>query len=534
MAQRTVNTAYGKLRGALEDEVVSYLGIPYARAPLAELRFCLPRPPKAWSGIRTSGEFGPIAPQPGFGLGSYVPGDPTTQDEDCLTLNIWAPQHQVAPCPVMVFFHGGSYLTGSGSGVMYRGAALARRGVAVVTFNYRLGALGFLAHPQLFEDEPSEGLGNWGLFDQLAALGWIRDNIAAFGGDAGRITCFGESAGAMSIADLLGSPLAEGLFHRAILQSGSVLVDSAGTAASTAERFRDALGLAKLSRRSLVGVPLQELLAAQVEASSFQSGDLMPFKPVIDGRLLPEHPARSIAKGASRAIDVMVGTNRDEFKFFSFAAPQLQEIDEEMLQEVVGGYVSRHLFSGIPPTAEEIISCYREQRCQRQEPSRPRDLLDAIATDVIFRLPSLRLAESRQAGPGRTYCYLFEWASPFAGGALGACHGLELPFVFNTLDNPVIAAFAGGSSDALTLADNMQRAWAGFASGGDPSHEQLGRWEEYGGGRRSTMVLGPLSQLQDAPLEIERRFWEDRLPRYGEEFTAGDGARPTVAPRAGA
>ncbi len=536
MGDPIVTTRQGRVRGCEDDGVWAFRGVPYAQAPVGPLRFRPPAPAPAHRGVLDATAFGPIAPQTQSGLGAYFPGDPVAQDEDCLVANVWTPALAPARLPVMVYVHGGAYLNGSGSGALYRGAALARRGVVVVTFNYRLGVLGFLAHPALF-DGASGGFGNWGLLDQVALLAWVRENVAAFGGDPSNVTIFGESAGAMSIAELLAAAPAQGLCRRAVLESGAPSTAYPDAAAPVAERIAVALGLRSLERDRLAGVPVAELLAVQeAVVAQIDDGFGMPLRPVVDGGLIAEHPARAIARGAARGVDLLVGTNRDEFKFFSFSASGLGDLDEARVAEIVGRYLSQ---AGLGPSRLDpaaVVAHYRSARLARGEPAGPRELLDAIAGDWIFRIPQLRLADAHRAHGGRVYAYLFTWESPFANGALGSCHALELPFVFGTLDNPLVGFFAGAGDDARALAETIQRAWVGFARTGEPATSPGMFWPAYEPGRRATMLLGRETQVADAPYEPERSFWEAPLGRYGVDGPI-EGARPLgvalMAPGAG-
>lgn len=492
-----------------------FRGVRFAQPPVGELRLRPPVAPEPGDDLVDATEFGPMASQPAVGPGSYVPGDPTAQGEDCLSLNVWSPGCDGARRPVMVFVHGGAFLTGSGSSVMYRGELLARRGVVVVTFNYRLGVLGFLAHP-LLTDATSGGFANWGLMDQIAALWWVREHIAGFGGDPGNVTLFGESAGAMSIADLLGTPAARGLFRRAILESGACVALPPRPAARMAERLAAVLGVTEPSRAELVRVPVADIVAAQREVSdAVDQGMGVPFPPVVDGALLARHPADEIAAGEARDVDLLVGTNRDEFKFFAFAGADVTSLGEAGVEELVDRYLAGAGLGSAVPKASEVLGCYRAARSERGERTDPFELLCAVAGDWIFRVPALRLAEAHAAHSPATYAYLFDWESPFANGALGACHGLELPFVFGTVRNPVVALFSGGDEGALALSDAMQAAWVAFASCGDPSTSEVGTWPRYEAARRATMVLGPHLRVVDAPYEPERGFWDERLGRYG-------------------
>ena len=509
-----VSTRYGRVRGVEDGGVWRFSGIPYAAAPVPGGRFLPPAEPESWTGVRDGSAFGPIAPQAQAGPGSYVPGDPTEQAEECRSLNIWTSACDGGRRPVMVFLHGGAFLSGGGSGVMYRGGVLARRGVVVVTLNYRLGALGFLAHPGL-ADPGRVGFGNWGLADQLAALGFVRAHAEVFGGDPANVTVFGESAGAISVCDLIGMPAAKGLFRRAIVESGVAFAAPPAVAGRIAERLADSLGLKEVSREAFEAVPLAELIVAQQQVSAGVDAGLgMPFAPVVDGGLLPRHPADLIAGGASAGVELLAGTNRDEFKFFSFVAPQIAELDLAGLESLVGRYL-RNAGLRRPIDASSVVERYGSARRARGEPAAPLDLLDAIAGDWIFRIPLLRLLDAHRSHTPATYAYRFDWESPFAAGALGACHALELPFVFGSVREPLIGIFAGAGEDALALSERMQASWIAFATRGDPSPAGDGTWPRYEAPHRATMVFDRQDRVLRAPQEEERCFWEEHLGRYG-------------------
>ena len=513
MAQVTVGTRQGRVRGEELDGVVRFAGIPYAAAPdPARGRFTWPVAPPSWSGVRDATAFGPVAPQPKAAPG-YLPGEAAVQDEECRTLNVWAPTAPGERRPVVVFVHGGAFLAGAGSSRLYDGAALARRGVVVVTFNYRLGALGFLAHEAL--RLPGGPCGNWGLADQLAALGWVADHAAVFGGDPARVTVAGESAGAMSVCDLLGAPAARGRFRRAVVESGFALARSLPTARAVAEGLARSLGVAP-EREALGQVPLEELLEAQqAVVSAVDEGLGMPFAPVVDGHLLARHPADVLAAGEGAGpVEVLAGTNRDEFRFFTFLSSLARGADEVRLTSLVGGYLgTAGLGEKVAPG--EVVEAYRAARAARGEPVAPGALLEAFGTDFVFRIPLLRLLEAHGHAGGRTFAYRFDWPSPFAGGALGACHGIELPFVFATHRDPLVGVFSGTGPEVTGLSGAVQDAWAAFAATGDPSTGRLGPWPAYEPGRRATMLLGPDPVVVDDPDAAERVFWEGRLGRYG-------------------
>src|SRR3954471_190219 len=264
MADLIVDTTAGRLQGVEEDGLAVFKGIPFAAPPVGPLRWRPPQPVQRWDGVRPATEYGPWAPQPPPGQGGGIGGEDAGQDEDCLTLNVWTPAAgDDGKRPVMVWIHGGGFTTGSGAGVLYRGGHLAARGdVVVVSINYRLGALGFAAHPAL--KDPETGIcGNWGMLDQVAALRWVQENIGGFGGDPGNVTIFGESAGGMSVSTLLGMPMAKGLFAKAIAQSGGPVGVLFDAGSQVAEQLAEALGRSAAEVAELRDVPVDALVGAQ-------------------------------------------------------------------------------------------------------------------------------------------------------------------------------------------------------------------------------------------------------------------------------
>ena len=506
--QGVVTVTQGRLRGIWRGDQWSFSGIPYGRAPVGALRWRPPLEAESWSEIRDASTFGPIAPQSASVPGITSPSDPSSSEphsEDCLSLNVWTPALPDAPTvqpgqgrPVMVFIHGGGFTSGSGSVFLYRGGALVRNGDAVVvTINYRLGALGFLGHRNLAD--PDGLVGNWGLQDQLAALRWVHHNIAAFGGDPSRVTIFGESAGAFSVATLLGLPAAKGLFRRAIVQSGGVHVHSVEEAERSADRLAAVLGVASCTREALEGIPSAELVAAAEEMGKRRPDPGMiplPFLPVVDGVLLPDHPLAAVANGAADDIDLLIGTNRDELTLFGLGNPALMALDADG--------VTRWVENAVPDMdAVEVMDAYRSARDGRNESIEPNALWVAIGTDVVFRWPSLQLAAAHGARGARSFVYLFDWESPAFGGILGSCHALELPFVFGAVHLPVVQVFSGAGPAVETLSTQMQRAWLAFASTGDPGHDGIGVWRPWTPVARATMIFGAHTRLESAPSNEE-------------------------------
>ena len=503
-----VETPHGRVRGLEQDGIRIFRGIPYAAPPVGPLRFAAPRPPEPWAGVRDATAFGPSAPQASMRL--PLPGmDVGPMDEDCLYLNVYTPGTS-GKRPVMVWIHGGGFVIGSGSQPIYDGTALARRGdVVVVTLNYRLGPLGFLDLEELCP-ELEGAVANAGLRDQIAALEWVRDAIEAFGGDPDCVTVFGESAGGMSVASLLAMPAAGGLFRRAIPQSGAGHnVHTRESARLVAEHLLGRLGLSpREAAVALREIPPDKLVEGQ-QQTILDLGSrvgLLPFQPVVDGDSLPQRPVDAVAAGVAEGVDLLTGTNRDEWKLFALLDPGLATLDEPGLVARVGTQI------GSTERARELVRVYREAR-EGHRPTDPRELFFAIETDRVFRIPAIRLAEAQSHRHPGTFMYLFTWESPAMGGALGSCHALEVPFVFGAVGAPGADLFVGTGPEAHALEARMMDAWTSFARSGDPSHPELpgGRWPAYDEARRPTMILGPECAVELDPGERERRAFEGIL-----------------------
>jgi para-nitrobenzyl esterase len=503
-----VETGCGKLEGREEGGLQVFRGIPYAEPPVGARRFGAPEPVSPWAGVRKALEFGASAPQqtmilplPGMSVGAM--------DEDCLSLNVYTPAADAERRPVMVWIHGGGFAIGSGSQPIYDGAPLARRGdVVVVTINYRLGPLGFLYLKDLCPDLDG-AVGNAGIRDQVAALEWVRDDIAAFGGDPENVTIFGESAGGMSVGTLLGMPSARGLFARAIPQSGAAHnVHSRETATNVAAHFLEELGLSPSDAPGkLREVPPDKLLDSH-QQTILKLGAIvggLPFQPLVDEESLPEPPLAAIRAGCAADVALLIGTTRDEWKLFGILDGRIRKLDEARLV--------RRLSRQLPGTdVEALVETYRSTREGRAS-SEPYELFCAIETDRIFRIPAIRLAEAQPAHQPATFFYQFTWESPSLGGALGACHAIDLPFVFGVLDKEGAELFAGGGPEAHRLSERAMDAWIGFARSGNPGHAGLpgGRWEVYDSDRRATMILGRECGIELAPGDRERRAWDGLL-----------------------
>lgn len=498
-----VDTAAGRVKGAEEEGLQVFRGLPYAKSPRGELRFCAPLALEPWAGVRDASGFGPSAPQNSMLL--PLPGmDVGETDEDCLHLNVWTPRADDGGRPVLFWIHGGAFVIGSGSQSVYDGAALARRGDAVVvTINYRLGPLGFLYLKDLCPDLPG-ATGNAGIRDQIAALEWVHDNIAGFGGDPDNVTIFGESAGGMSVGTLLGVPAARGLFRRAIAQSGaSHNFHTRESATQAAETFLETLGVSPGDAAGqLPQIPASKLLDIQRQiffrlSSTF---GLLPFQPLVDDDVLPAPALDAIRAGNAEGVDVLVGSTCDEWKLFGMFDPDARTADAETIVEKLGGRIP-----GVDVAA--LLATYARAR-EGRLPTDPASLFFAIETDRIFRLPAIRLAEAQRTHGEKLYMYRMDWCSPALEGRLGACHAIELPFVFGTYAMPGAELFVGKGAEVRALADQMMDAWLGFARSGDPGHSGLPNWPRYELDGRETMTFGAESSLLSDPDSAERLVWE--------------------------
>ncbi len=503
MMEVDVETTFGPVGGTREQDVCVFRGIPYARPPVEALRFRPPEPPGTWTEPRDAKRFGSPAPQNRDALDAYWGGRLAPGDEDCLTLNVWTPAPDGRRRPVMVWIHGGAFLTGSGKRAWYDGRSLVRRGdIVLVTINYRLGVLGFLDLSEV-DGEANESSANHGLIDQIAALRWVRDNIERFGGDPQNVTVFGESAGGISISCLLAMPKARGLFHRAIVMSGGPnLVRSRATSRAVARAFLRAAGLRTLDEAKRL--PVKALLKAQARLLKRNDlgGDAV-FGPVVDGRLLPEPPLHAIRSGSGRDVVLLVGTTRDEARLWSLYFPIIGWARPRALERIL-----KH---AVGDRWREVVHAYARSR----PGERAGHLTLAINGDLLFRMPAVRLAEAQAAHrPSDTRMYLFAWSSQIRGGRLGSPHAVELPFVYGNMKAPGAEWYTGRGGDRQTVSNLMQDAWIAFARSGDPNHPGLPGWLAYRPESRATLVFDVTPSAIVDPQSEERTVW-DSVPFDG-------------------
>ena len=488
----------GTIRGMEEQGLARFLGVPYAAPPFGERRMRPPAPVAPWAGPRDATAYGATVPK-----GDYPPQyqrlftEPVIAGEDCLNLNVWTPADAVGhgSLPVLVFIHGGAFVNGSGAVSAYDGSAFARDGVVCVTINYRLGAEGFLFTGGADDAQNA----NTGLKDQIAALRWVHDNIGAFGGDPSRVTVAGESAGAMSVTALMAMPAAVGLFAQAITQSGAAAHTlPPETAVITATTLAGMLGveptraaIAAADSRTLVQAVAELVQDAQNTPDPARWGALalriLPFAPVVDGDSLPRHPLEAAAGGASRDVRLLLGSNRQEGRLFLVAPGLIDSIDEGTLAQGVAAY-------GLPPHGVDV---YR-----RNHPgASPGDLLAQIITDWYFAVPAIRLAEAHAKGGGTSWSYLFDHPRPEQNHRLGAAHAVELPYVFDTIDDPATANLIG-DDPSRAVAASTHAVWVRFITHGDPG------WPRFTTESRTTGVLAESVTVVDDPHSDERALWD--------------------------
>jgi para-nitrobenzyl esterase len=463
----------GRIRGELiradGKDVVAFLGVPFAAPPLGPLRWRPPQPVSPWTGVREARRFAPACPQAkGVSYGARF----DDQSEDCLYLNIWTGAADTGTTrPVMVWIHGGGNIIGGAGTAIYDGRHFAAAGVVLVSVQYRLGFLGYLAHPALTAEalarDGRAASGNYGLLDQIAALEWVRDNIASFGGDRNCVTVFGESAGAADITHLMASPLSRGLFHRAIAESGyfgeSVprLSEAVGAVRSAHDAGLDVArrlgveGQDGAALRSLRALTLQKVQSIPMTIGRLGSGtgDAVRFGPIMDGYVLPRDPGDVWAEGLMQRVPFVAGSNLDDGSVFT----------RGLTIEGLPAYrlTMRLLFGAEVTRALEEFPASSEKDVPRA--------IQRVATIVAFRAPARRLVRAAERAGGQAWLYLFS-RNPLGSSApgVGVVHGLEVPYVFGTLaDAGVVGALTGNIDRALS--DEMLRRWVAFAATGNPN-----------------------------------------------------------------
>ncbi len=488
-AQPVIETTSGKVRGLAVNGIHTFKGVPYGASTAGRNRFLPPQKPESWSGVREAFEYGPSAPQvpPGRPLpitAGYAYPVKLPMNEDCLVLNVFTPSAERRKRPVMVWIHGGAFTYGAGGNSVYDGTNLARHhDVVAVSLNHRLNLFGFFQLEEVAGTDYAES-GNASQLDLVAALRWVHDNIAAFGGDPANVTVFGESGGGGKVSVLLAMPAAKGLFHKAIVESGSFLrMTPREDAAKNTERVLADLGLKGNPIDQLQKLPIETLIAASVKRG-------VRWGPVVDGHVLPRHPFDPDAPEISADVPMLIGSNQTETTFFNGADEKLFSLDEAGLRQSL-----QPMLRG---KTDEIIATYRKNRPHAS----PSDLYFLITSDQRIRLGAITQAERKSAlGKAPAYMYFFTWKAPIDGAKWRTPHTLELPFVFETYDK---ATITGTGPERKVLGDRVSGAWAAFARNGSPNFKGLPHWPPYKIDQRATMILDDECTVVNDPNHDER------------------------------
>ena len=496
-----VTTAEGQLQGVPSRGVLSFLGIHYGADTGGANRFLPPAPPPSWGGVRVADRMGDRCPQPPVNMppemASVLSFSDLPTSEDCLVLNVWTPAvADNAKRPVMVWLHGGGFFLGSGGDKYYEGSNLARgQDVVVVTLNHRLNVFGYLQlGPEAGPEYADSNLA--GMLDIVAALKWVKANIAQFGGDPDNVTIFGQSGGGSKVSTLLAMPAAQGLFAKAIIESGAaVKVGTVEAATATRDKLYTQLGLQIGDVAGLRALPTDTLMRAGARAG------LLAYMPAVDGETLPANPFDPVGSPLSANVPIMVGSTKDEATNVVLSDPTWQTMTEEDLVTRVGGMVG-------PQEAANTIALYRAQAPN----DRPMHLYTSIMTDMMFTSSSITLAErkyAQRAAP--VYMYKIDWNSPVLGGKLRSPHAVELPFIFDNVD--VSAGLVGAGPDQDAMARLMSATFAAFARTGNPSIPGAPAWPAYTPQTRETFIYDVHPTVVSDPDSQLRSYWAERAAR---------------------
>ena len=497
-----VETQYGKIRGINHQGIKVFKGVRYGASTAGKNRFMPPRPPESWAGVTDAFDYGEISPQtPADRRGDYTnlimwDAQPGGIGEDCLRLNVWTKSvNDNAKRAVYVIFHGGGFATGSGNAMGFDGHEAARQDdVVVVSVTHRLAAFGYLHLADLGAPEEFKYAGVTGVMDMIAALEWVRDNISLFGGDPGRVMIFGQSGGGAKTSTLLASPAANGLFHRAAVQSGSALkLAEPQAAGKNAEMLLDVLGLNKQNIADIQKLPFTTILAAQ--ATFGPRG--VNFSPVIGNDVLPHHPFHPEAPPESRDIPVIISTTLDDAAI-ALANFDLTENDlKEKLQKDFG------------QNADRVYTLYRDTY-----PDVTPYLIQArIATDRGFRNSAIKQAELKAAqGGAPAYYYIWEWPVPTYNGKFGAVHGVDVGAAIHLYREPMTGC---GHREGMLMVDRLSAVWASFAKTGNPNSEITPKWPAFNLETRPTMVF-------DLDIRVENDYRREFRLLWNELGTTGN------------
>ena len=497
-ATPVVQTDKGTVQGVKQDGVDAFLGIRYAAPPLGERRFKRPEPAAAWSGIADATGLGAPCMQLYSASGPNESAltrqiqtifptstEAKNDNEDCLFLNVWTPDAAKGKRPVMVWFHGGGYAYGSGNWPAYNGRNLADKGdVVVVTVNHRLNAFGYLNLAQKFGAEYAES-GNVGNLDLVRSLEWVRDNIAAFGGDPGNVTIMGESGGGSKVSHLMAMPSADGLFHKAIVQSGpGVVSGKPDEAAAYAEAILREAGVATVEQ--LHQVRADQLVDAVRKATpaGSETGRGPQFQPIADGTIVPRDPFMAGAPQQSRNIPLMIGYNKTEMTMFLASQPWFGRIDEAQMLAMAG-------MSG--PGGTATVEAYRKMYPDYS----PTHIASMTLGTRFVRGTYLMADQQSRTAQAPVFVYRLTWETPVGGGMLRSPHTLDIPLMFNNAKES--AALVGQGKDAETMAAMMSDAWLSFARTGTPASDLMPRWTPYTPDKRMVMELDLKPRVVDDP-----------------------------------
>jgi para-nitrobenzyl esterase len=489
-------TTYGKIRGAMQDKVHAFKGVPYGASTVGAGRFLPPAKPRPWTDVRDALELGPASPQVPSNLipesMAQQPKGDGNGNEDCLHLNVWTPALS-GKRPVMVWFHGGGYSAGSANWNMYNGGNLsAKQDVVVVTVNHRLNVFGYLYLAELGGDRFAQA-SNVGMLDCIAALEWVRDNIAGLGGDPGNVTIFGQSGGGGKVSTLMAMPAAKGLFHRAIAMSGSAVKgEPRDRATKGAEMFLAKLGLKSNQVDELQKLPQAQLLQAMREVRGLQ------LNPVVDGRTLPGGPFDPTAPEITANVPLMIGSTETEVTWNNSVV--FDPLDDAQLRDRM--MTSQHIDGA---AADRLIAVYKKGRPNASN----LDLFFIMSTDLSnFRTGTDTEADRKAAlGKAPVYKYYFQWYSPVREGKLRSYHTLDIPFVFENVD--IAESMVGTGQERYPLADKMSGAWAAFARNGNPNHKGIPAWRPFNEAQRATMIFNNECRAMNDPYHDERLVRKD-------------------------
>jgi para-nitrobenzyl esterase len=487
-----VETATGKLRGRTQGKSHSFKGIPYGAPTDLSGRFLPPAKPQPWSGLRDAFEFGPASPQiPSNLIPEAMALQPKTDasgTEDCLHLNVWTPGTGRGKRPVMVWLHGGGFSAGSSNWPLYDGANLAaKQDVVVVTVTHRLNVFGYLYLADLGGEKFAQA-SNIGMLDIVRALEWVRDNIFVFGGDPGNVTVFGQSGGGGKVSALLGMPVAKGLFHRAVAQSGSLIKGvPRDRATEGGHALMAALSLKPGRLDELQTLPAAKLLQGMRAARGLQ------LSPVTEGKTLPRDPFDPTATDISATVPLIIGSTETEVTWN--VNTNYDPLDDAALRRRVMEDLKTDEAS-----ADTLIATYKRGRPKASN----LDLYLILSTDVSnFRTGTDTIAERKAAlGRAPVYKYYFQWYSPVREGKPRAFHTIDIPFVFENVD--IAQAMTGNGPERYALADKVSGAWAAFARSGNPNHKGIPRWAPFEANQRATMIFNTECRAVNDPYREER------------------------------